>query len=91
MGGQLLTPVVSFLSFRIQPSIAAQFRNEPWGAIFPLLAVAGLLGVRWAMSRADELRSFLASAAHLAGMLLSRSSGFPDGAAREKSCLLTDH
>ena len=67
----LLTLVVTFLTFRVQPSIAGQFRKASWGAIFPLLAIAGLLGVRWAIARADELKSFFASAIYLAGMLLS--------------------
>jgi cytochrome bd ubiquinol oxidase subunit II len=67
----LLTLVVTFVSFRIQPAIGAQFRKAPWGAIFPLIAIAGLLGIRWALWRRVELRSFLASASYLAGMLLS--------------------
>jgi len=67
----LLTAVVTIVSFRIQPSIASQFRKAPWGAIFPVLAIAGLLGVRWGIARADELKSFFASAVYLTGMLLS--------------------
>jgi cytochrome d ubiquinol oxidase subunit II len=67
----LLNFVVTVLTFRVQPSIAGQFRKASWGAIFPLLAIAGLLGVRWAIARADELKSFFASAIYLAGMLLS--------------------
>jgi cytochrome bd ubiquinol oxidase subunit II len=67
----MLTLAVTIVSFRIQPAIASQFRKAPWGAIFPLLACAGLLGVRGAIARADELKSFLASAVYLAGMLLS--------------------
>lgn len=66
-----LTIVVTFASFRVQPSIAGHFRNAPWGAIFPLLAIAGLVGVRLALSREDELKSFLGSACYLTGMLLS--------------------
>jgi cytochrome bd ubiquinol oxidase subunit II len=66
-----LTVVVTLLSFRIQPAILAHFRSWPLALIFPLLAVGGLVGVRRALSRRDELKSFLASACYLAGMLLS--------------------
>ncbi len=66
-----LTGIVTFASFRIQPQIMAHFRSSPWGAIFPALAIAGMAGKRWANGRAKEIKSFLASACYLAGMLLS--------------------
>ena len=66
-----LTVVVTLVSFQVQPAILVHFRSWPWAAVFPLLAIAGLVGVRWAMSRQDELKSFLASACYLTGMLLS--------------------
>jgi cytochrome bd ubiquinol oxidase subunit II len=66
-----LTVVVSVVSFRIQPAILGHFRRWPVALFFPLLAVAGLMGVRWALSRRDEWKSFLASGCYLAGMLLS--------------------
>jgi len=67
----VLTVAVTIASFRVQPAIAAHFRAASWGYAFPLVALAGLAGVRWAMARADEWKSFLASGGYLAGMLLS--------------------
>jgi cytochrome d ubiquinol oxidase subunit II len=67
----VLTGIVTFASFRVQPQILLHFRSSPWGVIFPTLALAGLAGVRWANARAAELKSFLASSCYLAGMLFS--------------------
>jgi cytochrome bd-type quinol oxidase subunit 2 len=47
------------------------FRSAPWGYVFPLTAIAGLAGIRWAMDRADEWKSFLGAGCYLTGMLLS--------------------
>ncbi len=66
-----LTIVVTIASFRVQPAIARHFRGAPWGYVFPLIAIAGLAGIRWAMARADEWKSFLAAGCYLTGMLLS--------------------
>ena len=70
-GVLLLTGIVTLASFRVQPQIMAHFRRSPWGAIFPVLAIAGLAGIRWASARKDEVKGFLTSACYLAGMLLS--------------------
>ena len=66
-----LTIAVTTASFRVQPAIARHFRSAPWGYVFPLIAIAGLAGIRWAMARADEWKSFLAAGCYLTGMLLS--------------------
>ena len=49
----------------------AHFRSAPWGAVFPLLAIVGFVGIRWFIARDQELNSFLASSCYLAGILLS--------------------
>jgi cytochrome d ubiquinol oxidase subunit II len=77
-----LTVVMTYCSFVVQPHIAANFAAYPWGAIFPALALAGLIGARlWtsgSASSARELRAFLSSCAYLAGMLTSAAFGlFP--------------
>jgi cytochrome d ubiquinol oxidase subunit II len=59
------------VSFAVQPKIGASFAARPWGAIFPLIAIAGLLGLRRFAARGDELRAFLGSCAYLLGMLTS--------------------
>jgi cytochrome d ubiquinol oxidase subunit II len=73
-----LTIAVTIASFRVQQAIALHFRNSPWGYVFPLLAIAGLAGIRWAMARGNEWNSLVAAGCYLAGMLLSAVFGvFP--------------
>lgn len=66
-----LTLVISFASFTIQPHLAQRFRDQPWGAVFPLIALAGLGGIGWYTRKQDDLRAFLASCLYLTGMLAS--------------------
>src|SRR5260370_38556778 len=75
-----LTIAVTIASLRVQPAIARHFRSAPWGYVFPLIALAGLVGVRWSTARADEWKSFLAAGCYLPGMLLRVVFGiFPMG------------
>ena len=70
----LLTLGATVASFYLQPQIPANFRAHPWGAIFPLLAIAGFAGMR----RRGERAAFLSSCAYLVGMLTSAAFGvFP--------------
>jgi cytochrome d ubiquinol oxidase subunit II len=74
-----LTIVITYCSFVVQPHLAASFAKHPLGSVFPLLAVAGLAGVRWWLRWSDdrvaEWRAFLASCAFLVGMLTSAAFG----------------
>jgi len=73
-----LTVLITVVSFRLQPHIPAQFAANRWGYIFPLLALAGLAGVRLFIARQNELASFLSSCLYLLGMLTSAAFGlFP--------------
>jgi cytochrome d ubiquinol oxidase subunit II len=79
-----LTLLATAASFSIQPRIAANFREYPWGAAFPLLAGLGFLGMR----ARGELAAFLNSCAYLVGMLTSAAFGvfpyvLPSAPARE--------
>lgn len=74
-GAVLLTTLVTLLTFRLQPQVPGNLAVRPWGYVFPALAVAGLLGVRWFVSRRAEARAFLASSAYLVGMLCSAAFG----------------
>jgi cytochrome bd ubiquinol oxidase subunit II len=70
----VLTLAATAASFFLQPRIPANFRAYPWGAVFPLLAVAGFIGAR----RRGELAAFLSSCVYLVGMLTSVALGvFP--------------
>jgi cytochrome d ubiquinol oxidase subunit II len=73
-----LTAIVTGLSFLIQPHLAEQFQQAPWGLVFPALGVAGLLGMRLYENRGQDLQAFLASCAYIVGMLTSATFGvFP--------------
>jgi cytochrome bd ubiquinol oxidase subunit II len=67
----LFTIAITVASFKLQPQLAAGLSARPWGLVFPVLAVAGLLGVFWFERRRDELKAFLASCAYIIGMLTS--------------------
>lgn len=60
--------VVSFLSF---PRLLTNYFVRPWGYVFPVLAIAGLIGTRWFAYRTAELWAFGASCFYLMGMLAS--------------------
>jgi len=68
-----LTAAITWCSFAIQPRLAASFGARPWGYVFPLLAVAGLIGMR-AFDRLG-LPPFLCSALFIVGMLTSAAFG----------------
>ncbi len=72
------TVIITFFSFRLQPNIAKEFADHIWGYVFPLLALAGLIGMRVWSARARDLSAFLCSCLYLVGMLTSAAFGvFP--------------
>lgn len=66
-----LTVIVTITSFRLLPQLAFSIRERPWGFIFPVLAIAGLLGVKWFLRGCQDRLAFASSCAYLAGMLTS--------------------
>ena len=58
-------------SFAIQPHLLEQFRSNPWGGIFPTLAIVGLIGSRVLSAPGRDLEAFLASSLYVLGMLTS--------------------
>ena len=66
--------LVTAVTFRVQPHVLASLAARPWGYIFPLLALAGLLSIRWFLGK-DDLRGFLSSCVYLLGMLTSVAFG----------------
>lgn len=66
-----MTLVVTAVTFRVQPHVPSRLGSQPWGSIFPALALAGLLGMRWAAKREQEVKAFLSSCAYIVGMLTS--------------------
>ena len=73
-----LTVLISVLSFWIQPHLAEQFGERPWGFLFPVIGLAGLFGMRFCGNRGNDLAAFLASSVFIVGMLTSVAFGlFP--------------
>jgi cytochrome bd ubiquinol oxidase subunit II len=68
-----LTVALTWCSFSIQPRLSQSFGARPWGYVFPLLAIAGLIGMR-ATSRRDAA-PFLCSSLYIVGMLTSAAFG----------------
>jgi len=66
-----LTILITWVTFGVQPQVKQNFSRWPWGFAFPALAVAGVAGVKYALSRNHERQAFLASSTYLAGMLTS--------------------
>lgn len=66
-----LTAVVTVTSFRLLPVGLLSFRIHPFGFIFPMLAIAGLLGVKLFLRAGQEAPAFAASCTYIVGMLTS--------------------
>ena len=66
-----LTVVITFTSFRLMPIGMMSFRVHPFGFVFPLLAIAGLLGLKLFLYRRQEAAAFAASCAYIIGMSTS--------------------
>jgi cytochrome bd ubiquinol oxidase subunit II len=74
-----LTAAVTLASFAIQPALRASFDAAPAGYLFPLLALAGLVGVFHFLRRGEEKAAFLASSLFILEMMISAVFGlFPN-------------
>jgi cytochrome d ubiquinol oxidase subunit II len=75
----ILTVIVTLVTFQVQPQVLENLKGHPWGFIFPVIAITGLIGViafvSGAESPAKEARAFFASCAYLLGMLTSTVFG----------------
>ncbi len=67
----VFTILITAVTFAVLPQLRINFSRWPWGFIFPILSIAGLLGVRFELRGRNERRAFLASCAYLTGMLTS--------------------
>ena len=68
-----LTAAITWCSFAIQPRLSQGFGARPWGYVFPLLAVGGLIGMGALRGRA--MGAFLCSSLFIVGMLTSAAFG----------------
>ena len=71
----LLVVAITISSFRLQPHLQQSFAARPWGYVFPLTALAGLIGLRILNAARQSLEAFLASCVFLFGMLTSAAFG----------------
>ena len=60
--------VVTACSFAVQPAVSESLRARPWGIIFPLTGLSGLVGARLFRQRGNQRASYLASCLALYGM-----------------------
>jgi cytochrome d ubiquinol oxidase subunit II len=67
----VLTALGTAATFYVRPELLRSFTARPWGIVFPLLAVVGLLGVRAMRGRRPDGGMLVASGAYLVGMLSS--------------------
>ncbi len=70
-----LTVILTAVTLRLQPQVWRSLTERPWGWIFPLVAVAGLVLVLWLSPREKDVAAFLASCLYLVGMLTSAAFG----------------
>jgi cytochrome d ubiquinol oxidase subunit II len=70
-----LVILITLVSFQIQPHLQASFEARPWGCVFPILALIGLVGASIMNSRLRELGAFLCSCLFIIGMLTSAAFG----------------
>lgn len=69
------TLVVTVVTFRLQPQVPARLSAQPWGLVFPAIALVGLAVTGWAGRLGADHRAFLGSCAYLIGMLASVAFG----------------
>ena len=69
------TTLLTIASLAIQPQIANNLAEQPWGAAFPLAALLGLVGIVFYRSRRRDGSAFLASCTYIAGMLAAVAFG----------------
>jgi cytochrome bd ubiquinol oxidase subunit II len=65
----VLTILLTWTSFELQPQLSAGFSARPWMYVFPAIAVAGLIGIIFFLK--EEKKAFYASCAYIVGMLTS--------------------
>jgi cytochrome d ubiquinol oxidase subunit II len=65
------TAALTIISFQMLPQLFLNFRDRPWGIVFPVLALTGLFGIKWYNRIKLEGMAFGSSCAYLIGMLTS--------------------
>ena len=71
----VLAVLATITTFLVQPHLTTNFFSQPWGFIFPLLALVGLIGMGYFNIRRNDLYALFSSGAFIIGMLLSAAFG----------------
>ncbi|MGH9462197.1 MAG: cytochrome d ubiquinol oxidase subunit II [Vicinamibacteria bacterium] len=71
----ILSALATLLSFAVQDRILLNLSGRPWGYLFPAMAVSGLGGAWWFLTKTEDAKAFLASSLFLIGMLASAAFG----------------
>src|SRR6266700_3766084 len=66
-----LAILASVATFLVQPQVYASFTQRPWGIIFPLIALVGLLCAGYFNFRQRDMPALLSSGTFILGMLSS--------------------
>jgi len=66
-----LAILASVATFFVQSQVYLSFEQRPWGIIFPLVALVGLLGAGYFSFTKRDLAAFFASSTFILGMLTS--------------------
>jgi cytochrome d ubiquinol oxidase subunit II len=66
---------VTLVSFRIQPHLQESFAARRWAYVFPLLALAGLTGMKIMNAAGRDRDAFLCSCTFIVGLLTSVAAG----------------
>src|SRR5207249_225569 len=75
----VLALLTTLATFSVQPQISASFFSRPWGFIFPIIALLGLIGMAYYNFRQQDLAAFFSSGTFIVGMLASAAFGvYPD-------------
>jgi cytochrome d ubiquinol oxidase subunit II len=74
--GTLATSIAAGIAtFAIRPGIWYNFAQYPWGLLFPLLALLGIIGMIYYNMTGRDFHAFLSSSAFIAGMLGATAFG----------------
>jgi len=71
----VMVGAVTWSTFRVQPQVGMNLAAWPWGYAFPVLAIAGLLGVIASLRGGRDDRAFAWCALYIVGMLASAVFG----------------
>jgi cytochrome d ubiquinol oxidase subunit II len=71
----LLGALATIATFAVQPHIAASFSARPWGYIFPLIALAGLVAMGYFNFKQRDSAAFFSWCGFIVGMLASAAFG----------------